>query len=75
MTTEEIITAKVSEDIADCGSGFTDVFNGIRVSTHTHYHLKIITVAIMKDGFRCKEFDRFIPEPIYTYIIDAVTTI
>jgi len=72
MTTEEIIIAKVSENVADNGSGFSDVFNGIRVSTHTHYHLGIITVAIMKDGFPCKEFDRFKAEPIYTYIINSI---
>ena len=70
MTTEEIIRAKVSEDIVDNGSGFSDVFNGIRISTHTWYNLGIITVAI--DGFPCKEFDRFNADPIYTYIINSV---
>ena len=71
MTTIEIIQAKVSEQIEDNESGFSDVFNGLRVSTHTHYHLGIITVSI--DGFPCKEFDRFMSEPIYTYIINATT--
>jgi len=70
MTTAEIIKAKVSEQIEDNHSGFSDVFNGIRVATHTHYHLGIITIAI--DGCACKEFDRFNSEPIYTYIINTV---
>ena len=70
MTTVEIIKAKVSEQIQENRSGFSDVFNGFRVSTHTHYHLGIITVSI--DGFPCKEFDRFNAEPIYTYIINSI---
>jgi len=71
MKVDEIIRAKVSEQIADNGSGFSDVFNGLRVETYTHYHLGIITVSVT--GFPCKEFDRFEAEPIYTYIINATT--
>jgi len=71
MTTTEIIKAKVIEQIKDNASGFRDVFNGVRVEVYTHYHLGIITVSI--DGFSCAEFDRFNAEPIYTYIINAVS--
>ena len=70
MTDTERAKVNVIQQIEDNHSGFSDVFNGLRVSTHTHYHLGIVTVAI--DGFPCAEFDRFKSEPIYTYIIDSV---
>ena len=39
MTTEDIIRAKVSEEIADNESGFSDVFNGFRAVSYTHLTL------------------------------------
>jgi len=68
MTTVDIIKSKVEDQINDCGMGFSDVFNGKRVSTYTHFHLNIITVSIK--GYPCAEFNRFDQKGISEYIIN-----
>ena len=57
MNTSEIIEAKVTGtlDPIDGTSGFSDVFNGKRVSLYVYYYNKTVIVSIK--GLAAKEFN------------------